>query len=1031
MKVATEHLKFIDAYPELAAKYAQKLHIKKDEIPFVRKFYTSEKSETVKGERAIVSYITTNMRDRDGEVLLPSGMRSENYEKSGKPVFWGHKYSDPSHIVGQNLWLKKDPKGDGIIAKTAFRKNQFADEVYNLYTEEVVKGEGPVLKAWSVGFIPIDWIDGDGKKSPKRTYKEWEILEYSAVPIGSNPGAISLAYQKGLITTNRLKKDFEVEIVDESEEIEIVDSPDGETEDIIEIEFSEEKADEANMVKCSKCGKEFDFGKQPEIASGGVKCPHCGAIVNQEGKALEEIVTKPETTENYHRIPVNSGHDGHKLRTKTISSGKGIKGIYCVDHKVFMTVLFDVDKWTMAEAKKWISEHRDSLKTYEGVIQKGWFKKERWNGSLPTDFDIARLEVGPAGFEYAVYEKYLDCKVKEIFLSGWSIPSPLLGNGLSACKEVFKEFDLQAIRNFTYDGKELPPNYSVIQLTSKRSDDFLIDGTCFYMANGTPFIIKYIPDWRGIYVRIVTAEKDKCFGKELIARVKTWAKEHNLLKGEKFALTGEFLSKSEDDWGNLKIEAKVRDSIEKSTNALMKKGMNFDSRGLLFIGKPGTGKTMTGRILLNKLDATFIWISSKDLQRMPTGYALALGFELARDLAPSVLFIEDVDAWIGGYSSTVDLLKTEMDGLKQNKGMITILTSNFPELLPDALLDRPGRFHHVIDFKLPTKQHREEMLADWAGDIDSETLGKILSKTDGFSGAHMKELVDFAKMIADEDDIDISKALLRSLERLMEQKELINEIRNNKTDKSIEAFKGKMKTMAKTDIEIKDVSVDTGGIDDTVEANETEETASKEEDEFEIEEIEEVDESEEASTVVVIDGIFQQIPIQILHDPDVETDSEAFEKFLKETLEIEAEEEEVTEVVKDPEKPSILELGIAEIKEQLAELKEGRTLSTKNRTLVKKIMDGIQSLFTELEKLYAATEPQPKDEHIVSMEKEDEIEIKEEIEIEEKEDHVEMPEITIEALKGILTDLITPETVKEAVKEAVKTELDKQRGKVA
>jgi len=72
----------------------------------------------------------------------------------------------------------------------------------------------------------------------------------------------------------------------------------------------------------------------------------------------------PETTQNYHRVPVSkeSGkHSGHKIRTITISAEKGIKGLYCVNCKVVVTYLFDKDKWTMTEAKEWVKNHSKSF----------------------------------------------------------------------------------------------------------------------------------------------------------------------------------------------------------------------------------------------------------------------------------------------------------------------------------------------------------------------------------------------------------------------------------------------------------------------------------------------------------------------------------------------------------------------------------------------------------------------------------------------------------------------------------------------
>ena len=224
MKLITKELRLVDIYPELAKVYAQKLHKKKEDIPFVYKSYSSEdldlEKDVSKKDRTVISVISTSMRDRDGEVLLPKGMKVENYEESGKPVFWGHKYQEPHHVIGKNLWIKSDPLGEKVIAKTAFRQTAFSDEVYSLYTEDVA-GTGPTLKGWSVGFIPIEWEDGDGKKAPYRTYNEWELLEYSAVPIPSNTGATTLAYQKGLFKSKRLKEDLEIEIEDDDQDVEI------------------------------------------------------------------------------------------------------------------------------------------------------------------------------------------------------------------------------------------------------------------------------------------------------------------------------------------------------------------------------------------------------------------------------------------------------------------------------------------------------------------------------------------------------------------------------------------------------------------------------------------------------------------------------------------------------------------------------------------------------------------------------------------------------------------------------------------
>ena len=277
-------------------------------------------------------------------------------------------------------------------------------------------------------------------------------------------------------------------------------------------------------------------------------------------------------------------------------------------------------------------------------------------------------------------------------------------------------------------------------------------------------------------ISLVTSTEDRKWNKEFLEKVQDWVTENNFLRGEKFALNGEFLEKTKDNWNSLVLDKKIEKTVTRTVSILDKKKTDLASRGMMFVGEPGTGKTKTGRVLMNDVESTFIWVSSKDFREVGALRALSLAFQLARDLSPTILFIEDIDTWL--RESAIDLLKTELDGLKQNKGIITILTSNTPEQLPVALLDRPGRFHDVLDFKLPDRDIREEMLKRWVSeDIDIKLLEDILEKTSGFSGAHIKELIDFAKIIAEEEEKEIGDALLMSLEKILEQRKLIEQIK--------------------------------------------------------------------------------------------------------------------------------------------------------------------------------------------------------------------------------------------------------------
>ena len=141
----------------------------------------------VKEDGTLEAAISSNAVDRMGEVLDPSGVDLRNYRKN-PVVLWAHDYEKPP--IAKALWVKRD--GDRILSKLKFAPTEFAQEVKALY-------EQGFMNTFSVGFMPKEWVDGDGDKNPRRTYKSWELLEYSAVPVPANPEALALAMQKGII----------------------------------------------------------------------------------------------------------------------------------------------------------------------------------------------------------------------------------------------------------------------------------------------------------------------------------------------------------------------------------------------------------------------------------------------------------------------------------------------------------------------------------------------------------------------------------------------------------------------------------------------------------------------------------------------------------------------------------------------------------------------------------------------------------------------------------------------------------------
>lgn len=142
---------------------------------------------TVDPSKMIVrSIITTPRPDRAGDVVLPDGLIDAGLYLQNPVVLWAHQRTIPP--IGACQYLEISP--DHILAETKFSSTTLlALEVFKLYAEGI-------LRSWSIGFLPR-------KASPRRggglLVEEWELLEYSAVPVPENPHALTLAIQKGYV----------------------------------------------------------------------------------------------------------------------------------------------------------------------------------------------------------------------------------------------------------------------------------------------------------------------------------------------------------------------------------------------------------------------------------------------------------------------------------------------------------------------------------------------------------------------------------------------------------------------------------------------------------------------------------------------------------------------------------------------------------------------------------------------------------------------------------------------------------------
>ena len=168
-------------------------------------------------------------------------------------------------------------------------------------------------------------------------------------------------------------------------------------------------------------------------------------------------------------------------------------------------------------------------------------------------------------------------------------------------------------------------------------------------------------------------------------------------------------------------------------------------RGALMIGPPGNGKTHCVRALVKELGVSSLYVQSLSHQYYTPEQMWHLVFDRARGLRPCVLVLEDLDSLVDDDNRSFFL--NQLDGFEQNHGMIILATTNHPDRIDSAIIDRPSRFDRKYHFNLPTLAERQQYLAIWQSRLADETgwkhdeIATVASNTDGFSFAYLKELI--------------------------------------------------------------------------------------------------------------------------------------------------------------------------------------------------------------------------------------------------------------------------------------------------
>ena len=187
-------------------------------------------------------------------------------------------------------------------------------------------------------------------------------------------------------------------------------------------------------------------------------------------------------------------------------------------------------------------------------------------------------------------------------------------------------------------------------------------------------------------------------------------------------------------------------------------------KGVLLVGPPGTGKTLLAKAIANEASVPFYSVAGSEFVEMFIGIGAARIrdlFKKASENTPCIVFIDEIDAvgrergaGIGGGNDereqTLNQLLTEMDGFKENKGVIVVGATNRVDILDAALL-RPGRFDRQITVGLPDRLGRLGILKVHARNKplnEDVSLVQLANRTPGFSGADLANLLNESAILA-------------------------------------------------------------------------------------------------------------------------------------------------------------------------------------------------------------------------------------------------------------------------------------------
>jgi cell division protease FtsH len=302
------------------------------------------------------------------------------------------------------------------------------------------------------------------------------------------------------------------------------------------------------------------------------------------------------------------------------------------------------------------------------------------------------------------------------------------------------------------------PTYMPVDVDYGEKEDALLNGQLLVEKGDTKLVITIdiVPGMNN-HIQVDSHIDNDSKSKDFIKEIEKVADSHNFYRGKQVEFFSEgfrFLDVETRCWDTIVIDDGIREEILANTiGFLNNKDTWIDynmplKRGVMLVGEPGTGKTAVCKAVMSQAENITCIITNSNYFDHP-GYVDDL-YEVAQDLSPTIVFLDDIDL-IGhdrvafGYSRGTTLLAlfAKLDGIEDNKEVVTVATTNCLDILDKALSNRPSRFDRIIHFTKPTFEQRKELVQILSKNIPlaADTQDYIAEQSNSCTPAQLQEII--------------------------------------------------------------------------------------------------------------------------------------------------------------------------------------------------------------------------------------------------------------------------------------------------